>query len=88
MGGMNKALQTLAVIVVLLWWGCAKQNPDWTIVRQRGHENYGFVMDTGLVLAGYTNKESARQAMRHEKQFSKGAPSLPISLGGLWERVD
>lgn len=73
----------------LFFVGC--DNPTelpgaWTIVKQTGHENYGFVTElgNGFVQAGYTNKASAEAAMK-EARWNYRHPPNPEPQKTWWE---
>lgn len=79
----------LAIMLAL----CACHNEErgaWKIVKQRGHENYGFYteMGEGFILAGFTNKADAIAAMeRHRERHRNPPPRAEQSKNGIWEEV-
>lgn len=58
----------------------------WTIVKQSGHENYGYVTELGwgFVHAGFTNKASAEAAMK-EARWHHRHPAKPEPKKSMWE---
>jgi len=97
---MKKTMQRIG-IAGLLFAGvtslCGPLNPfrvfgptefsgAWKIVKQSGHENYGFVTELGwgFVAAGYTNKASAEAAMK-EARWHHRHPPKPKPKTSLWE---
>lgn len=82
----------IAIMAISL---CACHNEErgaWKIVKQRGHDNYGFCteMGEGFVVAGYTNKESAVAAMEERRHYVRNPPAKTkpkTHNNSMWEDV-
>mgnify|MGYP001602715354 FL=1 len=86
----NSLLSILAIIVLIGYTVFInKTNNNWTVVKQRGVENYGYTKENGLIYveAGFTNKESAWKAMKREKSLSKLLPEKPSIPTSIWEPI-
>lgn len=75
--------------ICLLCIGCERRSGlrgAWTIVKQKGKDNYGFVTELGygIVSAGYTNRESAEAAMKEARWHFRN-PQKPKPKNSVWE---
>jgi len=58
----------------------------WNIVEQRGHTNFGFVTASGSICAGFTNKESAIEAMEATRYWHRH-PKAQQEPESMWKVV-
>lgn len=79
----------IAIIAVAL---CAchpnEERGAWKIVKQRDHDNYGYVTECGgeIIIAGFTNKEAAIAAMK-ERRWNVRNPPSKTKPKSIWEDV-
>ncbi len=87
-----RTLFLVLIWAVLLWCvGC--WHPDeapgaWTIVKQRDHDNYGYVTEQGwgFVTAFFTNKAEAKAAMERARWEFRHPPKVEAeNEKPLWE---
>lgn len=84
------SLAIMVGVVVLCACHPNEEPGAWKIVKQRGHDNYGFCteMGEGFILAGYTNKAEATAAMeRHRERHRNRPPKTEKPKKDMWEDV-
>lgn len=78
------------ILTALLLCACHpnEERGAWKIVKQRGHENYGYVTESGgnIIIAGFTNKASAVAAME-ERKWNVRNPPKPKKPESMWGDV-
>lgn len=90
-------LSLLVLAAVMIVSSCDSEKrrglPDWTIVKQRTNEtfhlnNYGYVNVGGGIIAGFTNINDAKAAMKNARWYwnhrTEPEPEKPKSM---WEIV-